>query len=106
MYRYVLTREAEQELDAELAYSAERWGKRNARDYAEGMRQKLISIAENPFSYPERDDILPGIRICTYKGNRIIYTVHLERKQVIILGLQSIYRELKVDQLSRRESDK
>lgn len=102
MYRYFLTREAEREFDNELAYSAQKWGNLHARKYAKELQRKILTIARNPLVYPVRNDILPGIRICTYKGNRIIYTVQEELKQIVILGLLSIYQNINSTKIQKR----
>ena len=94
MYQYFLNREAERELDKELAYSEERWGRQHAQKYAVQLKAKFSSIAKNPFIYPERSDILSGIRICNHKGNRIIFTVIEELKQVIIIGFLSVHQDI------------
>ncbi len=97
MYQYFLNKDAEREFDKELAYSEEQWGIQHARKYAIELKTKLSSIAKNPFIYPERIDILAGILICNHKGNRIIFTVVEERKQIIIIGFLSIHQNINTD---------
>lgn len=75
MYPYKLTSDAQRELDNELAYSVEMWGRRHAQAYAKALQQKILLICANPFMHTERSDILPGIRLCQYKGSRIVYTI-------------------------------
>lgn len=94
MYRVFLTPEAREELNREIAYSEEKWGKAHARRYAHEIRRRIRVIGKNPKVYSISSDIFPGIRIARYKGNQIIYTVVEEDQTVIILGVPSIYREL------------
>jgi plasmid stabilization system protein ParE len=95
MYQLFLTKEASLELDRELAYSEEKWGSAHARRYAKELRAKFNTVRKNPKVYPAHDDLLPGIRIARHKGNQIIYTIDDINERIIILGVPSIYRELK-----------
>lgn len=104
VYTYVLTKEAEREFDRELAYSEEHWGTKHARQYAAELRHKLRSIAQTPQMYAQRSDILPGIRICHYKGNKIIYAIIEQKKQVIVVGLLSNHQPIMPDILHKRLS--
>jgi len=74
VYKLKFTPEASQELRKEIAYSAKKWGKDNARKY-----------------------------ICTHKGNHIIYTIDEVKKHVIVLGILSIYQQIKSDHLEERK---
>ncbi len=49
MYDVVITPEAEKEFDAEIDYSANRWGKRHALAYAKALRQVVNDIAPQPY---------------------------------------------------------
>ncbi|KHE91563.1 MAG: type II toxin-antitoxin system RelE/ParE family toxin [Candidatus Scalindua rubra] len=102
-YKFVL--EAQEELRKEIAYSAERWGKAHARKYRDSLREKVRTICRNPHLYPLRNDILAGIRICTFKGNHIIYTFIEEKKLVVVLAILSIYQNIETAVLKRRQEN-
>lgn len=104
MYFYFLTRDTERELDNELAYSAQRWGKRHALSYAIELQEKFRTIAKNPYAFAERPDILPNIRLVSHKGNQIFFTIREEHKQVIILAFLSIHQQPNSEALARRLS--
>jgi plasmid stabilization system protein ParE len=100
LYTYFLNQDAQRELEQELEYSEVRWGKAHARKYATELKAKLSDIAKNPFIYPERNEILSGIRICNHKGNRIIFTVIEELKHIIVIGFLSAHQD--ISQLQKR----
>lgn len=104
MYRYTLTQDAARELDRELAYSEAHWGKRHAGDYARALQARFSDIARHPFAYPEQPDLLPGIRLCVYKGNRIVYTVMEKEKRVVVLGVFSVYQTVAPERIQKRLS--
>jgi len=60
-------------------------------------------ICLNPQVFALREEILPDIRICTHKGNHIIYTIDEVKKHVIVLGILSIYQQIKSDHLEERK---
>ena len=105
MYKNFFVKEAQQELERELAYSAKQWGKRHAVKYANEIRAKIRTICKSPQLYPFRNDILPEIRICPYKGNRIIYTVLETKKLVIILAVLSTFQEINSNKLAKRQKN-
>lgn len=96
--KYKLSKQAERELDRELIYSAEKWGKKHAIRYARELQHKFQLIANNPFIYPEVRDICEHVRICRFKGNMIAYTVIEKQNMLIILGFFSIHQN--IDQIN------
>jgi len=105
MYKYSFVKEAQQELERELAYSEKQWGKTHAVKYAKEIRGKIRKICKTPKLYPFRNDILPEIRICPYKGSRIIYTVLEEKKLVVILAVLSSFQEINSNKLDKRQKN-
>ncbi|GJQ60895.1 MAG: type II toxin-antitoxin system RelE/ParE family toxin [Candidatus Scalindua sp. AMX11] len=102
MNKYMFASEAAEELRKEIAYSAKQWGKYHARQYRDALRQKIQTICQNPLLFPLRNDILTGIRISTFKGNRIVYTFIEEKKLVVILAILSIHQNIDESQLKKR----
>jgi len=102
MHKLVLTEHAQREIDKELLYSEDRWGKKHARKYAKEIHQKLQRICENPSFFPLRKDILPDIRIVGHKGNKIIYMVDKTNKLVIVLGFLSTHQMIDGNKIKRR----
>jgi plasmid stabilization system protein ParE len=93
-YHYRLSTSAARELDWEISYSAERWGKKHAKLYRDGLLSIIKSVVVNPFLYPERLEIGIGCRIVRYKGNYIIYSVNEEEKYIEIIAFPSIHRSI------------
>ena len=91
-YNYRLASSAERELEHEIDYSANNWGKRHAKSYRQGLFTLIRQIANNPFTYHERSEIGEGYRMVRYKGNYIIYTVNEAEKYVEIMAFPSIHR--------------
>lgn len=91
-YNYRLTSSAERELEHEIAYSADNWGKRHAKSYRQGLFAIIRQIAHNPFTYPERPEIGEGYRLVRYKGNYIIYVVNETENYVEIMAFPSVHR--------------
>lgn len=91
-YRYRLTSSAERELEHEIAYSADNWGKRHAKSYRLGLFALIRQIANNPFAYPERAEVGDGYRLVRYKGNYIIYVINEAENYVEIIAFPSVHR--------------
>ena len=66
---------AEQDLLDIWLYSYENWGETQADKYVDELESVIKSIAANPFSYKEREEFSPPIRICHHARHLIIYTV-------------------------------
>lgn len=92
-YRYRLTSSAERELEHEIAYSAERWGKRHAKSYRQGLLAVIKRIIAKPFAYPERTEVGEGHRMVRYKGNYIVYVVNEAEQYIEIMAFPSVYRD-------------
>ncbi len=80
MHKLILIDEAKEELLHEANYSIKKWGRLHGQKYFLELQEKINVLRKNPYLYPIRNDILPGIRILNYKGNRVIYTL-LEKKK-------------------------
>ncbi len=66
---------------------------------------KINVLRKNPYLYPIRNDILPGIRILNYKGNRVIYTLLEKKKIVTILAILSNYQNINRSELKSRHKE-
>jgi plasmid stabilization system protein ParE len=102
MYKLVFTEEADQELERESIYSESRWGKVHAGKYIRNLMKKMKILEKTPYMHRTHDDVLPGLRLMTYKGNQVLYWVSAVAKKVVILGVPSIHRELSSEELRKR----
>ena len=93
VYNYRLTTSAERELEHEIAYSTDNWGKRHAKSYRHGLYAIIKRIVSNPFAYPLRAEIGEGYRLVRYKGNYIIYVVNESEKYIEIMAFPSVHRD-------------
>lgn len=94
MYRYYITAEDARELDREILYSESRWGRAHAKKYIIHLKAKIESIAKKPYIYTDRVDILPSLRICNYKGSRIIFTIIEAKKSIAVIGFLSSHQDV------------
>ncbi len=93
MYDIVILDEAKEELRCEMAYSREKWGPTHGEKYAKELQEQIRALRNNPRLYPLRNDILPDIRIKTFKGNQIIYTIRENLNSVVVLAVISRYQQ-------------
>jgi len=105
VYKLEIIDEAKQELHKEIAYSKKMWGDKHSRQYAKKLRESIQGLRKNPRLYSLRNDILPGIRILTYKGNRVIYITVESRKLVSVLAVLSNFQNIDTDKLSKRKQN-
>lgn len=105
MYDLVIIDEAKGELRHEAAYSKEKWGQVHGAKYAKDLQKQIRELRNNPRLYPLRGDILPGIRIKIFKGNRIIYFIQENRKRVVVLAVLSLYQYIDGKKLKERRKD-
>lgn len=106
MYELKILDEARQELEKEIEYSAENWGEAHALKYAQKMEEQIKALPTNPHLFPLRNDIFPGIRIKKYKGNRIVFTLRENQKQIVVLAILSVYQNMDKDKLGQRQKNK
>lgn len=95
LYRYRLSSSAERELEWEINYSAERWGRRHAKLYRQGLLALIKYIIANPYIYPEKPELGENCRLVRYKGNYVIYSVNEEERYIEIIAFPSIHRSIK-----------
>ncbi len=94
MYKLKITKEAQADLRKEIRYSKKKWGVNHAKTYHQEIRQQITKLKDNPLLYTVRNDILHGIRIKTYKGNQIVYTIRENEKMVIVLAVLSTHQSI------------
>lgn len=96
--------EARAELDKEIRHSKKKYGLDHARQYKQEMMEKIVGICRNPLMHRTIDEVLEGLRIYNYKGNKLLFDVDVPNKTVIILAIlgnrQSV--EGTVDELRKR----
>jgi toxin ParE1/3/4 len=62
MLRLVTSPRAKRDIVEILRYTRERWGRRQAQQYRELIRQAFHTIAQNPDCGPPRFDVVLGVR--------------------------------------------
>ena len=92
MYKLKITKEAQSDLRKEIRYSKKKWGASHARTYHQDIKKHIANLKNNPLLYTIRNDILPDVRIKTYKGTQIVYTIRKEEKMIIVLAVLSTYQ--------------
>lgn len=102
MYKIKIILEAKEDLFKELAYSKRNWGIQHSRKYSKNLRANIKELCINPHLFRIRDDILPNIRIKVYKGNKIFFTVHENKKMVIVLAIVGSRLEMDYKKLKQR----
>ena len=103
MYKLEIIDEAKQELHKEIAYSKKIWGDKHSRQYAKKLRESIRGLRKNPQLYSLRNDILPGIRILTYKGNRVIYIIRESHNLVSVLAVLSNFQNIDTSEMRKRK---
>ncbi len=103
MYELVIIDEAKKELRHEIAYSKKKWGQVHGQKYAKELQERIRDLKENPHLYPVRNDVLPNIRVRTYKGNRIVYTIQEKLKRIVVLAILSLYQNIEIKKLKKRK---
>lgn len=100
VYTLKIAAKAQRELAGELAYSRKQWGDIHAKLYARELRARINTLRTNPYALQERPDIGTSLRLLSYKGNRVVYTIFEETKTVAVLAV------LGINSLSAGEVDK
>lgn len=103
MYKLIIIEEAKAELRKEANHSKSQWGIHHGEKYFAALEEKIRKLRKNPLLYPLRNDILPGIRILNYKGNRIIYTLIKRKKLVAVIAVLSNYQNFDKSELTQRQ---
>ncbi len=93
-YRFRILASAARELEHEIEYSENRWGKRHALAYRRSLLATIERIVLNPHAYRLRPEIGDDYRLVRHKGNYIVYRIDEETREVEIWGFPSIYRSL------------
>ena len=72
MGRYALSPQAQQSLKNIRAYSKKTFGEKQTRLYLQQLRDRMSTLADNPDSGKQRDDIKSGYH-SYYEGSHAIY---------------------------------
>ena len=83
--RYRLTPRAANDLDDIADYTIQSWGEDQASEYLGALIERFESLADNPLSGRERDDVHPGYRSFPEGSHIIFYTVHED--YIAIIGI-------------------
>ena len=79
-------------------------GKIHALKYRKELEIQIKSLRNNPHMFRTRNDILPEIRIRSYKGTRIIYTIQESKKIIAILAILGQTKSIIIKQLKKRKT--
>ncbi len=75
MYSYVLTKDAEDDLERIHDYGVAKFGMLQADKYYEMFFQSFDKIASNPFMFPNSDYLMKGYRYCVCGVDTIFYRI-------------------------------
>lgn len=70
---YVLTRQAERDLDEIASYTSERWGVAQATAYIRKMRELCQQLAASPHLGRRCEEIRSGLHRMEYGGHVLFY---------------------------------
>lgn len=101
MYKLIINRHAQSEFAKEIRYSHKKWGRQHAQKYKAELETKIYALEDNPFIYPIRNEISDRLRMFTHKGSNVVYTVEDIRKEIIILAIQSVYKDISPNLMDR-----
>ncbi len=73
MKRFTLSRQAATDLDAIADYTAERWGKPQARLYLDALQGRLAELAQQPHLGRRRDELADGLLAFPFESHVIFY---------------------------------
>ena len=73
MSRYVLSIEAELDLERLLEFGIDTFGEPIAIAYFDGLVERFESIAKPPLQYPEASNIREGYRLSVYKSHSVYF---------------------------------
>ena len=93
-FRIVLTPHARQQLEAEMAWSRQRWGRRHQRTFRHGLLARLNAIAANPYARAARPELGGEIRLARHGGLLIAYTVDATGRRIVVIAFPNVHREL------------
>ncbi len=86
--KYVLTRQAEEDLIQIYLYGLEVFGPMQAEKYHGSLEKAFERIAKNPDMFPLASEIRNGYRYCVHISHTIFFTVEEKVKIVRIIGKQ------------------
>jgi len=75
MYSYVLTKDAEDDLERIHDYGVAKFGMLQVDKYYEMFFQCFDKIASNPFMFPNSDYLIKGYRYCVCGVDTIFYRI-------------------------------
>lgn len=71
--KYRLSTRADDDLATIYITGAEQFGQARADAYLAGLRAALDMLARSPTIYRERAEIVPPVRVFTYRSHAIVY---------------------------------
>jgi len=95
MGKYVLSLEAEVDLERLLEFGIDTFGETVAISYFDGLVDRFESIAIAPLQYPEVNNIREGYRLSVYKSHSVYFRCTVKHVEIIrILNGQDIENAL------------
>ncbi len=89
-----LTPHARQQLEAEMAWSRRRWGRRHQQSFRKALLVRLNAIAANPYALAVRPEAGAEVRLARHGGIYIAYTIDPPAGRVVVIAFPSVHREL------------
>ena len=81
---YVLTRSAQADLYEIIHYTQREWGTAHCRAYIDQLEASATELALGQGLFRQRDDLLPGLRVCLAGHHYIFCLPHTEGPAVIL----------------------
>jgi len=75
-YLLVIIEQAANDLEQESDYSEHHWGRNHARQYVRELYKRIKGLTQNPSLFRTHDEVLPGLRMLTFKVNNILYWIN------------------------------
>ncbi len=75
MFNYVLSSQAESDVDRIASYTVENFGIAQAKYYIEGLHQSILTLTEYPLMGSDQSHIKPKARRIVYRSHAIYYVL-------------------------------
>lgn len=93
--RYILSKEADEDLIRIHEFGVQRFGEKQADKYFFAFFEQFEMIAKNPYLYPSLDYLGKGIRRCVCGVDSIYFRISNQTVKIItIIGRQDINSKL------------
>lgn len=93
-FTIALTPHARQQLQAEMAWSRRRWGRRHQLAFRKSLLARLDAIAANPYARAPRPEVGAEVRLARHGGLLIAYIIEPPARRIVVVAFPNVHREL------------